>query len=156
MEERISSLETENRDLLQNKYKSETAAQDSANKIKHFEDDFKVLQQEITLLKKQNDKLDHDYHEKQRLSTNLHNRVTLLETDLRDKQAILQKNHEQLSNLSETKSNLEDHATAMVKEVERVKNVNKMVSAELIKANEIIKKLQDDIRTLNSKTKLQV
>jgi spindle assembly abnormal protein 6 len=112
MEERISSLETENRDLLQNKYKSETAAQDSANKIKHF--------------------------------------------DLRDKQAILQKNHEQLSNLSETKSNLEDHATAMVKEVERVKNVNKMVSAELIKANEIIKKLQDDIRTLNSKTKLQV
>lgn len=156
MEGRISALESENRDLLQIKYKNETSLQEASNKIKHCKDDINLLQQEITLLRKQNEKLDQDYHEKQRLSVNLHNAVSQLESDLREKQNALQKNHEKLLNLTETKKNLEDNTTAMISEVERVKNLNKSVTAEVLKANEIIKKLQDDIRALNTKSKLQV
>jgi len=142
--------------LLQTKFKNETALQDSSNRIKHNEDDLKLLQQEITLTRKQNEKLDHDYHEKQRLTNNLQNRVSSLELDVKEKQAMLQRQHEQIMQMSEQKKFLEEHATAMVKEVEKVKNTNKMISSELIKANEIIKKLQDDIRNLNSKCKIQV
>jgi spindle assembly abnormal protein 6 len=156
LEERITGLEQENRGLLQNKYKNETALQDMTSKLKHCEDDMRILQQEITLTKKQNEKLDQDYHEKQRLTTNLQNRVSSLEIDVKEKQTVLQRQHDQVMQLSEQKKFLEEHATAVVKEVEKVKSVNKMVSSELMKANEIIKKLQDDIRNLNSKCKLQV
>ncbi|ODM96961.1 Spindle assembly abnormal protein 6 [Orchesella cincta] len=155
LENRIATLEVENRDLIQIKFKNETTVQESAKKIKHLEDDLKVLQQEITLSRKQNEKLDKDYHEKHRLVNSLQNRLAVVESDLKEKQNTTQRQQDYIAQISEQKKFLEDHATNMVKEVEKLKSVNKSVSSELIKANEIIKKLQDDIRSLHTKNKLQ-
>ncbi|CAL8094623.1 unnamed protein product [Orchesella dallaii] len=152
LENRIAALEAENRDLIQIKFKNETTLQESTKKIKHLEDDLKILQQEMTLSRKQNEKLDKDYHEKHRLVNSLQNRLSVVESDLKEKQNTAQRHQDYITQISEQKKFLEDHATNMV---EKLKSVNKSVSGELIKANEIIKKLQDDIRSLHSKNKLQ-
>lgn len=155
-ENRIASLEAENRDLIQNKFKNETALQNAQSKIKNAEADLKLLQQELTSGRKQTEKLDKDYHEKQKLVNSLQNRLSLVETDLKEKQSTVQRQQEYIQQLSEQKKLLEDHTTNMVREVDRLKSANQSSAMELAKANEIIRKLQDDIRSLHAKTKLKV
>lgn len=149
-------MEAENRDLIQTKFKNETTITSAQTKIKNMDGDLKLLQQELTLARKQNERLDGDYHEKQKLANTLQNKLGVLEGDLKEKQNTLQRQQDYISQLLEQKKFLEDHATNMVKENERLKTSHKNGSAELIKANEIIRKLQDDIRTLHTKNKLQV
>lgn len=153
---RIGSLEGENRELVQTKFKNETTLQSYSTKIKTLDDDLKILQQELTLARKKNEKLDSDYHEKQRIVNSHQNRLSVLESDLKEKQIALQRQQDFIDKVSEQKKFIEDHASNMVKEVDKLRGVNKNISAELIKANEIIRKFQDDIRSLHAKTKLQV
>lgn len=156
LEERTKVLESENRELLQSKYKLETLSQEFKNRIKTYEDDQKLLQQELVLTRKQNAKLDHDYHEKQRMVNTLQNKLTTLESDLKEKQSMAVKHQDYINQLCGQKKTLEDQVSSLGMECEKLKNSCNNLSSDLNKANEIIRKFQSDARNSNSKIRLQV
>ncbi|PBC28108.1 Spindle assembly abnormal protein [Apis cerana cerana] len=123
--------------------------------LQTLEKELNVAQRDLNLLKKQNSKLDTDYHEKDKSVNSLKTKVAVLEQELKDKSILINKHTEMLKTAKEQKQYLEDLLTEKEGQLQRKQNSLRNLSDELVKANEILTKLQNELASTKSKLKLR-
>ncbi|CAK9826551.1 Spindle assembly abnormal protein 6 homolog [Anthophora retusa] len=123
--------------------------------LQNLEKELNVTQRDLNLLKKQNSKLDTDYHEKDKMVNSLKTKVAVFEQELKDKAVLINKHTEMLKTVKEQKQHLEDLLTEKEGQLQRKQNSLRNLSDELVKANEILTKLQNELASTKSKLKLR-
>ncbi|KAH0545771.1 spindle assembly abnormal protein 6 homolog isoform X1 [Cotesia glomerata] len=158
----LQQLHTENAELRSQNitYKDKQSFLEATNKeqakqLQNLERELNLAQRDLSQLKKQNSKLDVDYHEKDRYVNELKTRVAVMEQELKDKAILISKHLEMLKTSKEQKQQLEEMLAQKENQVQRKQNALKNVSDEVIKANDIIKKLQNDLESTKTKLKLR-
>ncbi|CAG5093737.1 Similar to SASS6: Spindle assembly abnormal protein 6 homolog (Gallus gallus) [Cotesia congregata] len=158
----LQQLHTENAELRSQNitYKDKQSFLEATNKeqakqLQNLERELNLAQRDLSQLKKQNAKLDVDYHEKDRYVNELKTRVAVMEQELKDKAILISKHLEMLKTSKEQKQQLEEMLAQKENQVQRKQNALKNVSDEVIKANDIIKKLQNDLESTKTKLKLR-
>ena len=123
--------------------------------LQNLEKELNIAQRDLSSLKKQNSKLDTDYHEKDKSVNSLRTKVAVLEQELKDKGILITKHTEMLKTVKEQKQQLEDLLAEKEGQLQRKQNSLRNLSDELVKANEILTKLQNELASTKSKLKLR-
>nr|XP_015194784.1 PREDICTED: spindle assembly abnormal protein 6 homolog isoform X2 [Lepisosteus oculatus] len=152
---RLAELEVSNKDLMERKYKSESAIRDLKAKLVGLEDESHRAKQEVLSLRRENSTLDSECHEKEKQVNQLQTRVAVLEQEIKDKDQLVLRTKEVLEATQQQKMIIEENAEERQHHIGKLETTLKSLSEELIKANEIIKKLQDDVKMLVGKLKLK-
>ncbi|KAJ7401452.1 Spindle assembly abnormal protein 6 like protein [Pitangus sulphuratus] len=155
LQNRLSELEVINKDLTERRYKGDSTVRELKAKLSGIEDDCQRAKQEVLSLRRENTTLDAECHEKEKLINQLQTRVAVLEQEIKDKDQLVTRTKEVLDATQEQKVILEESTEEKQRHIEKLETTIKSLSAELLKANEIIKKLQGDLKTLMSKLKLK-
>ncbi|NWV14908.1 SAS6 protein, partial [Ptilonorhynchus violaceus] len=155
LQNRLSELEVVNKDLTERRYKGDSTVRELKAKLSGIEDECQRAKQEVLSLRRENTTLDAECHEKEKLINQLQTRVAVLEQEIKDKDQLITRTKEVLDATQEQKVILEDSTEEKQRHIEKLETTIKSLSAELLKANEIIKKLQGDLKTLMSKLKLK-
>lgn len=106
-------------------------------------------------MKKQNSKLDGDYHDKDKTVNSLKTKVAVFEQELKDKTILINKHTEMLKNAKEQKQRLEELLNEKDSQLQRKQNSLTRLSDELVKANEILAKIQNELASTKNKLKLR-
>ncbi|OXB81507.1 UNVERIFIED_CONTAM: hypothetical protein H355_004413 [Colinus virginianus] len=155
LQNRLSELEVINKDLTERRYKGDSTVRELKAKLSGVEDECQRAKQEVVALRRENTALDAECHEKEKLINQLQTRVAVLEQEIKDKDQLVLRTKEVLDATQEQKVILEENTEKKLSHIEKLETTIKSLSAELLKANEIIKKLQGDLKTLMSKLKLK-
>ncbi|NXI01027.1 SAS6 protein, partial [Pachycephala philippinensis] len=155
LQNRLSELEVINKDLTERKYKGDSTVRELKAKLSGLEDECQRAKQEVLSLRRENTTLDAECHEKEKLINQLQTRVAVLEQEIKDKDQLVTRTKEVLDATQDQKVILEESTEEKQRHIEKLETTIKSLSAELLKANEIIKKLQGDLKTLMSKLKLK-
>ncbi|NXY85725.1 SAS6 protein, partial [Alcedo cyanopectus] len=155
LQNRLSELEVINKDLTERRYKGDSTVRELKTKLSGIEDECQRAKQEVLSLRRENSALDAECHEKEKLVNQLQTRVAVLEQEIKDKDQLVIRTKEVLDATQEQKVILEESTEKKRSHMEKLEMTIKSLSAELLKANEIIKKLQGDLKTLMSKLKLK-
>lgn len=123
--------------------------------IQTLEKELNLVQRDLSQLKKQNSKLDGDYHDKDKTVNSLKTKVAVLEQEMKDKTILINKHTEMLKNAKEQKQRLEELLTEKDGQLQRKQNSLTRLSDELVKANEILGKIQNELASTKSKLKLR-
>ncbi|XP_043856467.1 spindle assembly abnormal protein 6 homolog isoform X3 [Dromiciops gliroides] len=148
-------------DKLRNEWTSHTAALTNKHSQELTNEKEKALQecqrakQEILSLRRENSTLDAECHEKEKHINQLQTKVAVLEQEIKDKDQLVLRTKEAFDTIQEQKVALEENGEKNRVQLGKLEATIKSLSAELLKANEIIKKLQSDMKTLMSKLKLK-
>ncbi|XP_041133104.1 spindle assembly abnormal protein 6 homolog isoform X3 [Polyodon spathula] len=152
---RLVELETCNKELTERKYKSESIIREHAAKLVGLEDELHRAKQEVLSLRRENSTLDVECHEKEKHINQLQTRVAVLEQEIKDKDQLVIRSKEVLDATQEQKLTIEENAERRQLHIGKLETTVQSLSEELIKANEIIKKLQGGVKTLAGKLKLK-
>ncbi|XP_067394489.1 spindle assembly abnormal protein 6 homolog [Emydura macquarii macquarii] len=155
LQNRLSELEIANKDLTERRYKGDSTIRELKAKLSGIEDECQRAKQEVLSLRRENTTLDAECHEKEKHINQLQTRVAVLEQEIKDKDQLIIRTKEVLDATQEQKVILEENTEKKQIHIGKLEATIKSLSAELIKANEIIKKLQGDLKTLMSKLKLK-
>uniref|UniRef100_A0A674JYL3 Spindle assembly abnormal protein 6 homolog n=1 Tax=Terrapene triunguis TaxID=2587831 RepID=A0A674JYL3_9SAUR len=155
LQNRLSELEIANKDLTERRYKGDSTIRELKAKLSGIEDECQRAKQEVLSLRRENTTLDAECHEKEKHINQLQTRVAVLEQEIKDKDQLIIRTKEVLDATQERKVILEENTEKKQVHVGKLEATIKSLSAELLKANEIIKKLQGDLKTLMSKLKLK-
>ncbi|XP_073998126.1 spindle assembly abnormal protein 6 homolog [Rhodnius prolixus] len=150
-ESEISRLRVENQILLEKRTNANVTITDQARRIDNLEKDLANSRAELSTVHKQNIRLEADYHEKDKCFNNLKTRLAVAEQESKDKSILTNKLQELLNNANDQKARLEDIISEKEKNIQRKQLTIQNVSDELIKANEIITKLQKEMGVVSSK-----
>ncbi|XP_072610614.1 spindle assembly abnormal protein 6 homolog isoform X4 [Vulpes vulpes] len=148
-------------DKLQNEWASHTAALSNKHSQELTNEKEKALQelqrakQEVLSLRRENSTLDAECHEKEKHINQLQTKVAVLEQEIKDKDQLVLRTKEAFDTIQEQKVALEENGEKNQVQLGKLEATIKSLSAELLKANEIIKKLQGDLKTLMGKLKLK-
>uniref|UniRef100_A0A8C8RUK4 Spindle assembly abnormal protein 6 homolog n=1 Tax=Pelusios castaneus TaxID=367368 RepID=A0A8C8RUK4_9SAUR len=152
LETRVSELETVNKDLAERRYKSESSIRELKSKLAGLEEEYQRAKQEVLSLQGENSTLDTECHEKKKLLNQLRTRVAVLEQEVKDKEQLI------LSCEIQTylfQKKLEESLEMKQRQIGKLDTTVKSISEELLKAHEIIKKLQGEMKKLMEKMKLK-
>nr|XP_056701475.1 spindle assembly abnormal protein 6 homolog [Euleptes europaea] len=155
LQNRLKELEIANKDLTERRYKGDSAVRELKAKLSSIEDECQRTKQEVLSLRRENATLDAECHEKEKQVNQLQTRVAVLEQEIKDKDQLVIRTKEVLDATQEQKASLEENTEKKQIQIGKLEATLKSLSAELLKANEIIKKLQGDVKTLMSKLKLK-
>ncbi|KAK2500007.1 hypothetical protein MC885_007718 [Smutsia gigantea] len=155
LQNRLSELEAANKDLTERKYKGDSTARELKSKLSGVEEELQRAKQEVLSLRRENSTLDAECHEKEKLINQLQTKVAVLEQEIKDKDQLVLRTKEAFDTIQEQKVALEENGEKNQVQLGKLEATIKSLSAELLKANEIIKKLQGDLKTLMSKLKLK-
>ncbi|KAK1163958.1 hypothetical protein AOXY_G15926 [Acipenser oxyrinchus oxyrinchus] len=155
LQTRLVKLETCNKELTERKYQLESIIRDHAAKLLGLEDESHRAKQEVLSLRRENSTLDLECHEKEKQINQLQTRVAVLEQEIKDKDQLVIRSKEVLDATQEQKLTIEENAKRRQLHIGKLEAAVQSLSEELIKANEIIKKLQGDVKTLGGKLKLK-
>ncbi|XP_061489803.1 spindle assembly abnormal protein 6 homolog isoform X2 [Rhineura floridana] len=155
LQNRLKELEIANKDLMERRYKGDSTVRELKAKLSGIEDECQRTKQEVLSLRRENATLDAECHEKEKQVNQLQTRVAVLEQEIKDKEELVTRTKEVLDATQEQKANLEKNTEKKQIQIGKLEAAVNSVSAELLKANEIIKKLQGDVKTLMSKLKLK-
>ncbi|XP_063991318.1 spindle assembly abnormal protein 6 homolog [Diachasmimorpha longicaudata] len=151
----LSDLRAQNLSYREKQNVLELTNADHLKQLQTLERDLEIAQRDLSHLKKQNSKLDVDYHDKDKVVNDLRMRVAVLEQDLKDKTILINKHVEMWKTGKEQKQQLEELLADKENQLQRKQNSLKHVGEEVIKANEVIKKIQNELSTAKSKLKLR-
>ncbi|XP_031834553.1 spindle assembly abnormal 6 isoform X2 [Nomia melanderi] len=151
----IAELRTQNLTYKDKLSLLEATNMEQTKQLQNLEKDLNVAQRDLNLLKKQNSKLDTDYHEKDKSVNSLRTKVAVLEQELKDKGILISKHTEMLKTAKEQKQQFEDLLADKEGQLQRKQNSLRNLSDELVKANEILTKLQNELASTKSKLKLR-
>lgn len=117
--------------------------------------DKRIMQasQELSMLRKQNAQLDQDYHEKEKLVISLKTKTAVLEQEVKDKGKLLEKQQELLRVANEQKQYFEEAVNDRDNHLQKKQAKVQTLSADLMKSNEIITKLQTDLAANKAKVR---
>lgn len=152
---RLSELEAANRDLAERKHKGDSTVRELKAKLAGAEEELQRAKQEVLSLRRENSTLDAECHEKEKHINQLQTKVAVLEQEIKDKDQLVLRTKEAFDTIQEQKVALEEHGEKNQVQIGKLEATIKSLSAELLKANEIIKKLQGDLKTLMGKLKLK-
>ncbi|XP_068946635.1 spindle assembly abnormal protein 6 homolog isoform X2 [Petaurus breviceps papuanus] len=155
LQNRLSELEVANKDLTERKYKGDSTIRELKAKLSGAEDECQRAKQEVLSLRRENSTLDAECHEKEKHINQLQTKVAVLEQEIKDKDQLVIRTKEAFDTIQEQKVALEENGEKNQVQLGKLEATIKSLSAELLKANEIIKKLQGDMKTLMSKLKLK-
>ncbi|XP_034630642.1 spindle assembly abnormal protein 6 homolog isoform X1 [Trachemys scripta elegans] len=177
LETRVSEFETVNKDLTEKKYKSESSIRELKSKFAGLEEEYQRAKQEVLSLRRENSTLDTECHEKEKLLNQLRTRIAVLEQEVKDKEQVVIRSTDVCESAQEHKVflasatsglflHLPASMTVVMKKLEeslemkqlqigKFESTVKSISEELLKANEIIKKLQGEMKKLMEKMKLK-
>ncbi|XP_006882554.1 PREDICTED: spindle assembly abnormal protein 6 homolog [Elephantulus edwardii] len=155
LQNRLSELETANKDLTERRYKGDSTVRELKAKLSSVEEELQRTKQEVLSLRRENSTLDAECHEKEKHINQLQTKVAVLEQEIKDKDQLVLRTKEAFDTIQEQKVALEENGEKSQVQQEKLEATIKSLSAELLKANEIIKKLQGDLKTLMGKLKLK-
>ncbi|MBZ3887075.1 Spindle assembly abnormal protein 6-like protein, partial [Sciurus carolinensis] len=155
LQNRLSELETVNKDLTERKYKGDSSIRELKAKLSGVEEELQRTKQEVLSLRRENSTLDAECHEKEKHINQLQTKVAVLEQEIKDKDQLVLRTKEAFDTIQEQKVALEENGEKNQIQLGKLEATIKSLSAELLKANEIIKKLQGDLKTLMGKLKLK-
>ncbi|XP_075689459.1 spindle assembly abnormal protein 6 homolog [Rhinoderma darwinii] len=155
MQSRLDDLEQSNKDLLERRYKAESTVRELRAKYQSLEEELQRAQQKVTSLGRENSALDVECHDKEKELNRLQTRLAVLEQELKDKDQLVLRSNEILAATQEQKTVLEASTEKKQVQIGKLEATIKSLSTELLKANDIIKRLQVDLKTLMGKLKLK-
>ncbi|XP_043204738.1 spindle assembly abnormal protein 6 homolog [Amphibalanus amphitrite] len=155
LEQRAETLDRQCRQLTETKYKQEVRCREVESQLKSLETEHRQLKQEVAALRRQNASLDEEYHGKSKSVQQLRTRVAVLETEVRDQQQLLQRQEQLQQAAQQSKERLESQVTELQSTLTRREKTVKTVSQDLLKANDIIRKLQAETKAHHAKLKLR-
>uniref|UniRef100_A0A9L0RK59 Spindle assembly abnormal protein 6 homolog n=1 Tax=Equus caballus TaxID=9796 RepID=A0A9L0RK59_HORSE len=155
LQSRLSELEAANKDLTERKYKGDSTIRELKAKLSGVEEELQRAKQEVLSLRRENSTLDAECHEKEKHINQLQTKVAVLEQEIKDKDQLVLRTKEAFDTIQEQKVALEENGEKNQVQLGKLEATIKSLSAELLKANEIIKKLQGDLKTLMGKLKLK-
>ncbi|XP_020945809.1 spindle assembly abnormal protein 6 homolog isoform X3 [Sus scrofa] len=155
LQNRLSELESANKDLTERKYKGDSTIRELKTKLSGVEEELQRAKQEVLSLRRENSTLDAECHEKEKHINQLQTKVAVLEQEIKDKDQLVLRTKEAFDTIQEQKVALEENGEKNQVQLGKLEATIKSLSAELLKANEIIKKLQGDLKTLMGKLKLK-
>ncbi|KAM4807057.1 spindle assembly abnormal protein 6 homolog isoform X2 [Urocitellus parryii] len=155
LQNRLSELEALNKDLTERKYKGDSSIRELKAKLSGVEEELQRTKQEVLSLQRENSTLDAECHEKEKHINQLQTKVAVLEQEIKDKDQLVLRTKEAFDTIQEQKVALEESGEKNQVQLGKLETTIKSLSAELLKANEIIKKLQGDLKTLMGKLKLK-
>ncbi|CAI5776669.1 Spindle assembly abnormal protein 6 homolog [Podarcis lilfordi] len=155
LQNRLKELENVNKELMERRYKGDSTVRELKAKLSGIEDECQRANQEVLSLRRENATLDAECHEKEKLVNQLQTRVAVLEQEVKSKEDLITRAKEVSDATHEQKVNLEKNIEKKQIQIGNLETTLKSLSSELLKANEIIKKLQGDVKTLMSKLKLK-
>lgn len=151
----LAELRTQNMTYKDKQSFLEATNAEQVKQLQNLEKELNIAERDLALLKKQNSKLDVDYHDIDKAVNSLRTKVAVLEQELKDKTVISNKHMEMLKTGKEQKQHLEDLLTERDSQLQRKQNSLRNLSDELVKANEILTKLQNELASTKSKLKLR-
>uniref|UniRef100_A0A8I3WT24 Spindle assembly abnormal protein 6 homolog n=1 Tax=Callithrix jacchus TaxID=9483 RepID=A0A8I3WT24_CALJA len=155
LQHRLSDLEAANKDLTERKYKGDSTIRELKAKLSGVEEELQRTKQEVLSLRRENSTLDAECHEKEKHINQLQTKVAVLEQEIKDKDQLVLRTKEAFDTIQEQKVVLEENGEKNQVQLGKLEATIKSLSAELLKANEIIKKSQGDLKTLMGKLKLK-
>ncbi|KAM4871547.1 spindle assembly abnormal protein 6 homolog [Thomomys bottae] len=155
LQSRLSELEAANKELTERKYKGDATVRELKAKLSAVEEELQRTKQEVLSLRRENSTLDAECHEKEKHINQLQTKVAVLEQEIKDKDQLVLRTKEAFDTMQEQKVALEENGEKNQVQLGKLEATIKSLSAELLKANEIIKKLQGDLKTLMGKLKLK-
>lgn len=154
-EAELSRLRIENQILQEKRTLADSTIVEQARRIETLEKEVSAFRGDIVSLRKQNAKLDSDYHDKDRQVHSLKTKLAVAEQESKDISVILNKQKELLNSANEQKSRLEEVINEKEKSILRKQTTIQNLSDELVKANEIITKIQKELSLINQKLKVR-
>ncbi|GAQ88756.1 ER-Golgi vesicle-tethering protein/Myosin class II heavy chain [Klebsormidium nitens] len=155
LQERNTDLDKQVRSLLDTKYALETRLAELNGKLNAVDDDLQQMQKECEKLRADNKALDGEKHEAEKVLNRHLIRLSALEQQVHDKEELLSKVSQQLeseqSHRAAVEQSWKESQAAAARAEERVT----ASAAEINKGNQIIEKLQTELRASRSKLKLK-
>ncbi|XP_066298251.1 spindle assembly abnormal protein 6 homolog [Branchiostoma lanceolatum] len=155
MEARVNELETVNKDLTDRRYRAESTIRDLKSKLAGLEEESHRAKQEVQSLRRENGSLDSECHEKDKRLSQLKTRVAVLEQEVKDKEEVGERTNQLMETTHEQKRRLEESLEQKQVQIAKMETTIKSMSEEILKGNEIIKRLQGDLKGYMSKMKLK-
>lgn len=155
MEAKLYDLENTNKELQEKKYKLESNHREMRSRISSQEEELQHLKQEVQALRKQNSAMDADLHEQEKIINQQRTRIAVLEQEVKDKEQVLARSSDLLDSEQDQKRKYEEEIDVKQKEIIKLENKVKVMSVEVKKGNEIIRKLQGDNKNYHAKVKLR-
>uniref|UniRef100_A0A8C5PEI2 Uncharacterized protein n=1 Tax=Leptobrachium leishanense TaxID=445787 RepID=A0A8C5PEI2_9ANUR len=136
-------------------FKAKPTIRELRAKCQGLEEKSQRSQQKVVSLQRDNSALDAECHEKEKEVNRLNTRVAVLEQELKDKEQLLSRSNEVLKASQEQKVSLDAGSEKKQIKIGKLEATIKSLSAELLKANDIIKNLQGDLKSMMGKLKLK-
>ncbi|CAB3996681.1 Hypothetical predicted protein, partial [Paramuricea clavata] len=154
LQNKISNLTVANSELSERKFRSESSCGDLKNKLAFVEEALQRSKVEVTKLRRDNSSLDVERHERDKTLNHLRTRIAVLEQENKDNQEVITRTRELLQAANEQKRKCEETVVDRQQQLNKSEKTVKSISDELIKGNEIILRLQKEVRNAKAKNKL--
>uniref|UniRef100_A0A0K2T197 Spindle assembly abnormal protein 6 homolog [Saccoglossus kowalevskii] n=1 Tax=Lepeophtheirus salmonis TaxID=72036 RepID=A0A0K2T197_LEPSM len=154
MENRIASLDYENKDLSEKRHRYEATIQRMSEELRLSREKGEAFQRELENKKMENNNLDAGYHDRERMINQLKLKVGLLETEKERTEVEFRQQQDLCTIANEQKNKLDLELKEKIALISKRENAVRSVTQELMKANEIIKKFQEQARSQHQKVQL--
>lgn len=152
---RNNELDARARELMEEKYKLDSKYSDVSSRLNAAEAELATAKDELKSLRKANKDLDKGLNEREKSTAQNGMRVEWLESQLKDKEELLKVLKGRLENAETHKASqenaLEDARAAAIRAEDRVS----ASAGEIRKGNQIIERLQAELRSAKAKAKLK-
>ncbi|EPY76404.1 hypothetical protein CB1_001428100 [Camelus ferus] len=103
LQNRLSELESANKDLTERKYKGDATIRELKTKLSGVEEELQRAKQEVLSLRRENSTLDAECHEKEKHINQLQTKVAVLEQEIKDKDQLVLRTKEAFDTIQEQK-----------------------------------------------------
>ncbi|XP_067928875.1 spindle assembly abnormal protein 6 homolog [Watersipora subatra] len=155
LEARVYELDTQNKELTETKFVNDASIRDLTSKLSLAEEEGLKMRQDVQQLRKDNMDLESDLHRHEKSENQLLTRVAVLEQQVHDKDTVIGSSNDLLHAEQAQKKLLDDELTNSKSRVVQLELNTKTLSDEIVKANEIIRKLQQEGKNVQAKLKLR-
>ncbi|XP_061684964.1 spindle assembly abnormal protein 6 homolog isoform X2 [Syngnathoides biaculeatus] len=155
MQSRLTELETTCGELADMKYKNEAAIADLKSKLACVEEECQSAKQLLASQRRENNSLDGMLQGKERLAMQLQRRLDVLEQEVRDKKQLLSQTKEKLKETQLQKQTIQEEAKVKEDQIQKLEAEQLILSEDVKKGNEIIRKFQWDLENRMGKLQLR-
>eukprot|EP00057_Strongylocentrotus_purpuratus_P024914 XP_011679388.1 PREDICTED: spindle assembly abnormal protein 6 homolog [Strongylocentrotus purpuratus] len=155
MQSRIAELQAVNREMHERRQAQESTIKELRSKLHMLEEDYQRAQRELQSTRRHTDRLETEHTDRGQTVGQLSTRLAVLEQEVGDKQALADKSAQLLEAANESKAQLEENVHQKQALLVKLESTVKSTSKEVLKGNEIIRKLQGELKAAVAKMKLK-
>ncbi|XP_071800128.1 spindle assembly abnormal protein 6 homolog [Asterias amurensis] len=155
LQARLSDLQRANQDLTDKKYHLESSMRELKGRLGTLDEDYKRAQRDLQSLRQQRGSLETDQRSREQTLSQQQTRIAVLQQEVQDKEALLDKGNQLIEAASDQRAKLEESVQHKTSLVAKLESTIKSTSHEVMKGNDIIKKLQGDLKAALAKLKLK-